>query len=195
MMLFDEPVVFLLFILVIVIIVGQVSVGVLSQSPYDSIQEGAAPMSAADDDDAQSKITKATINLAVGSNKSSVDALFENLQTRCNSIKKTIDTINQKIPRSINDIRVKSVAYVPWESKESSMIQIDRVPYQYTPSADSGLDCSCNYGCKWDIVLTLPIGPSGKKGPQGPVGPKGNDGKEGQPGPQGPRGNWAAASS
>ena len=191
MMLLNEPVVFLLLILITVIVVGQVTVGAFSVAP--TIEGLGEPKT--EDATAQSLITSATINMAVGSNQSSVDALFDNLQERCNGIKRRIDTINQKIPRAINDIRVKSVAYVPWEAKESSMIQIDRVPYQITTVAGSGMDCSCNYGCKWDIVLTLPIGPSGKKGPQGPLGPKGNNGNIGKPGDPGARGNWAQAAS
>ena len=200
-MLFNEPVVFLLLILVTVIVVGQVSVGAFSSTIYEGIDAPApapapapstAPAQAPAGSNAQDKLTGATVGLAVGPNQSSVDSPFDNLQLRCNNIKQRIDVINQKIPRSSTDIRVKSVAYVPWEAKESSMIQIDRVPYQFAPAVGSGMDCSCNYGCKWDIVLTLPIGPSGKKGPQGVVGPQGDAGKQGQQGPPGPRGDWAS---
>lgn len=189
---FREPVVFLLTLLIVVLIVGQVSVQMFSST--FSNMEGLDPMNKSQDEmSAQQQLTEASINLAIGPNQTSMDNLFGALEEKCNSIKKRIDDINKKIPRTIADIQVKSVAYVPWESKESSIIQINKVPYQYKPAISSTSDCSCNYGCKWDIFFTLPMGPAGKQGPPGPPGNPGKPGTTGEPGPVGPRGPWADA--
>jgi len=176
-----EPVVFLVTLLVAILFVGQVSLNMFSISQIEGV----------DGSTAQGDMTKATVGLAVGANQATVDSLFGALQNRCNNIKTRIDTINQKIPRTVADIQVKSVSYVPWENKENSMIQINKIPYQFTPLNQTSSDCSCNYGCKWDIVFTLPIGPAGNAGPQGPPGLPGASGASGQVGPRGPRGNWA----
>jgi hypothetical protein len=181
-MLLDEPVVILLFVLIVVLVLGQSSVDLFS------LKEGAATT---ESDSAQTETTKAKINFSAGANKSSVDTLFSQLQTRCNAVKKTIDDINQHIPRTVKDIRVKNVVYQPWENKENSMIQIDKVPYKYIPPVSSDMDCSCNYGCKWEITFVLPVGPTGNRGPRGPPGKPGQDGQIGLPGQVGPRGKWA----
>jgi hypothetical protein len=183
-MLLDEPVVLLLTILIVVLTLGQVSLNMFSLPTTTMVvREGATS------GDAQSQTSQSKMNL-VNANQSSINTLFGGLQNRCNDIKKRIDDINQKIPRTVADIQVKSVVYVPWENKESSSIQIVKNPYQFTPAIPSSMDCSCNYGCKWDIFLTLPTGPKGNRGPQGPQGPPGNAGDVGLQGPQGPRGRW-----
>ena len=182
-----EPVVVLVTLLVAVLVVGQVSFKMFIPEMIEGIDDGSKAAS----ESAQAAMTGASVNLTVGANQAAVDSLFGGLQTRCNNIKNRIDTINQKIPRTVADIQVKSVAYVPWESKENSMIQINKIPYQFTPAISSSTDCSCNYGCKWDIVFTLPIGPAGNAGLPGDPGTPGQAGKSGQAGPPGPRGNWA----
>jgi hypothetical protein len=187
----QEPVVFLVTVLIVVLVVGQLSLQMFSpQLMVEGIDEDSTTSTDATST-AQTKMTEASINLTVGANQASVDNLFGALQDRCNGIKNRIDSINQKIPRTVSDIQVKSVAYVPWESKENSMIQINKIPYQFTPRVASTSDCSCNYGCKWDIVFTLPIGPAGNPGSQGPQGPPGNPGLAGVQGSVGPQGNWA----
>lgn len=193
MLLFD-PVVFLVTILVVVLFVGQVSLNMFSISPPLSFIEGNDGSTSADaTGSAQGDMTAAKVNLTVGANQATVDSLFGGLQNRCNNIKTRIDSINQKIPRTVADIQVKSVSYVPWGSKENSMIQINKIPYQFTPPNPTSADCSCNYGCKWDIVFTLPIGPVGNAGPPGDPGLPGESGKVGRAGPPGPRGDWSSA--
>lgn len=171
--LLQEPVVVLVIVLVIVLVVGESSVKLFSEGM-----------------DNPTKVTAQT-NMAIGPNTTAIDTLFDALQARCNDIKTRIDTINQQIPRSIEDIKVVSVTYEDWDRKENSSIQINKVPYQYSDSSQLGSDCSCNYGCKWNISLTLPKGPNGNKGPQGPVGPAGKPGPPGSAGLPGPRGTWA----
>ena len=187
--LLQEPVVILMVALIMVLVVGQATVNMFSSSNFSFVvREGAAVIE--QDENVQQILTKTSTSFAAGANQSAMDNMFDNLQTRCDNIKKKIDLINQKIPRTINDIRVKTVSYVPWEAKENAMIQIDKVPYKFTPPNASSDDCPCNYGCQWEINLTLPIGPRGKPGQQGTQGPKGNPGPAGATGSRGPRGAW-----
>lgn len=179
-----EPVVGLTLLLVGVLLIGQLSLSMFS------LKEGANEMETA------------AVALAVGPDKAYIDSLFEGLQTRSNNIKNRIDTINQNIPRSISDVTIASVTYVPWELKERSRIQITKVPFQVNKEEKSDLvnkeeesDCACSYGCKYNIHLVLPIGPDGKPGQTGPVGPPGVAGIPGAVGPIGPRGNWASVSA
>jgi|LauGreStaDraftv2_3_1035109.scaffolds.fasta_scaffold58981_2 hypothetical protein len=171
--LLQEPVVLLVIVLVLVLVVGESSVNLFSEGM-----------------DNKTKVTAQT-NMAIGPNTTAIDTLFDALQARCNDIKTRIDNINQQIPRSIEDIKVVSVTYEDWDRKENSSIQINKVPYQYSETNQLSSDCSCNYGCKWNISLTLPKGPNGNKGPQGPAGPAGKPGPPGSAGLPGPRGAWA----
>jgi len=171
--LLQEPVVLLVIALVLVVVVGETSVKLFSEGMDN-------PTMAA-----------VQTNQTIGPNTTAIDTLFDALQARCNDIKTRIDTINQQIPRSIDDVKVVSVAYATWDKKENSSIQINKVPYQYSETNQLSSDCSCNYGCKWNISLTLPKGPNGNKGPQGPAGPAGKPGPPGSAGLPGPRGAWA----
>ena len=170
--LLQEPVVLLVIALVLVVVVGETSVKLFSEGMDN-------PTMAA-----------VQTNQTIGPNTTAVDTLFDALQARCNDIKTRIDTINLQIPRSIDDVKVVSVAYATWDKKENSSIQINKVPYRYADSGASASDCSCNYGCRWNISLILPKGPDGNKGPAGPAGPAGKQGPPGKAGPPGRRGDW-----
>jgi len=172
-----EPVIALVLVLVAVLVLGQFSVDLFS------IQEGLDPGSGA--------LTTAKLNYVGGPGQSEVDTLFDKLQARCNTIKTNIDEINKSIPRNVSDITVKSVAFVPWESKDMANIQITRVPYKFNAPTSTTTDCSCNYGCQWQLSMTLPIGPTGKPGPDGVPGPPGKPGQSGLAGATGMRGSRA----
>jgi hypothetical protein len=176
-----DPVVALVLVLVAVLVMGQFSVDLFS------LQEG---LSSSDlDPSAKDALTTAKMNYVGGPGQSQVDVLFDKLQARCNTIKTNIDEINKSIPRAVSDISVKSVAFVPWESKDMANIQITRVPYKFNAPTVSAADCSCNYGCQWQLTMTLPVGPTGKPGSDGPQGPPGQPGQSGLAGAVGARGN------
>lgn len=178
-----DPVVFLVLVLVAVLVMGQFSVDLFS------LQEG---LLTDIDTSAKDALTNAKLNYVGGPGQSEVDTLFDKLQARCNTIKTNIDEINKNIPRNVSDITVKSVAFVPWESKDMANIQITRVPYKFNaPTSTTTPDCSCNYGCQWQLTMTLPIGPAGKPGPDGPSGPPGQPGQSGLAGAVGMRGSRA----
>jgi hypothetical protein len=168
-----EPVLGLTLVLIVVLVFGHLSVNMF--------REGATSSDVA--------TTTARVNLAVGPQQGFMIRTFDGLKTRSNNIKQRIDTINQHIPRKIEDITISSITYVPWELKERSMIQITKEPYKTKQESDG---CGCSYGCHWNIALTLPIGPTGNPGHPGPIGQPGKPSAPGVAGPPGPRGNWAA---
>jgi hypothetical protein len=140
-----------------------------------------------------SAINQTAMKHFVSNVQTGLNSSKDSLQQRLNGIKGRIDTINKKIPRTVEDIAITSLTYVPWEFKENSMIKIEKVPYQMKSGGQTtDSECDCNYGCKWNLVMTLPMGPQGDAGAKGPQGLVGNPGPAGATGLPGPRGPWGS---
>ena len=112
-----------------------------------------------------------------------------------------INNIIKKIPNSIDDIQVGTIASVPYEKDASIQIEtVDSLPIS-NPS-DEYRDLKAQFpknedfneidlkSGKWIINMLIPKNPKGDVGKPGQSGQSGKPGQSGEPGQSGGRGAW-----